>query len=335
MKNKASHTINKLAAGITGLLGLGGTKVTAIDPKMAADNDGSVVENLEYLLTQMNFVQFYVDSTSSSSENLSNGTSTSKLQGIFDSANDVMSEFAFIANSGGIDQTQFTELTGGAADALGSMLNDSNSYVGGMIGRLLGSAGNVIRGNTMIFPEIYQSSEYSKSYDLTIDLRSPYGNKMSFYLNILVPLFHLMCLALPKQETANTYGAPFIVKAYYPGIFSCNLGIVESLSINRAPNSDWSVDGYPMEIRVQLQIKDLYSDLTMTPAGSALLFLANSSLIEFIATNCGVNLITPQLSNRVKYVTAIVASSAKNAKKNVENAVVDSFESLIASFTRV
>ena len=144
-----------------------------------------------------------------------------------------------------------------------------------------------------------------------------------------------MCLALPKQETANTYGAPFIVKAYYPGIFSCNLGIVESLSINRAPNSDWSVDGYPMEIRVQLQIKDLYSDLTMTPAGSALLFLANSSLIEFIATNCGVNLITPQLSNRVKYVTAIVSSSAKNAKKNVENAVVDSFESMIASFTRV
>ena len=335
LKNKASNTINKLAAGITGFLGLGGTKVTAIDQKMAADNDGSVVENLEYLLTQMNFVQFYVDSTSSSSENLSNGTSTSKLQGIFDSANDVMSEFAFIANSGGIDQTQFTELTGGAADALGSMLNDSNSYAGGMIGRLLGSAGNVIRGNTMIFPEIYQSSEYSKSYDLTIDLRSPYGNKMSFYLNILVPLFHLMCLALPKQETANTYGAPFIVKAYYPGIFSCNLGIVESLSINRAPNSDWSVDGYPMEIRVQLQIKDLYSDLTMTPAGSALLFLANSSLIEFIATNCGVNLITPQLSNRVKYVTAIVASSAKNAKKNVENAVVDSFESLIASFTRV
>lgn len=334
-KNKVSNTINKLAAGITSFLGLGGTKITAIDQKMAADNDGSVVENLEYLLTQMNFVQFYVDSTSSSSENSSNRTSTSKLQGIFDSANDVMKEFAFIANSGGIDQTQFTELTGGAAGALGSMLNDSNSYVGGMIGRLLGSAGNVIRGNTMIFPEIYQSSEYSKTYDLTVDLRSPYGNKMSFYINILVPLFHLMCLALPKQETANTYGAPFIVKAYYPGVFSCNLGIVESLSISRSPNSDWSVDGYPMEIRVQLQIKDLYSDLTMTPAGSALLFLANSSLIEFIATNCGVNMITPQLSNRVKYVTAIVASSAKNAKKNVENAVVDSFESMIASFTRV
>lgn len=335
LKNKASNTINKLAAGITSFLGLGGTKITAIDQKMAADNDGSVVENLEYLLTQMNFVQFYVDSTSSSSESAGNRSSSSKLQGIFDSANDVMKEFAFIANSGGIDQTQFTELTGGAAGALGAMLNDSNSYVGGMIGRLLGSAGNVIRGNTMIFPEIYQSSEYTKSYDLTIDLRSPYGNKMSFYINILVPLFHLMCLALPKQETANTYGAPFIVKAYYPGIFSCNLGIVESLSISRAPNSDWSVDGYPMEIRVQLQIKDLYSDLTMTPAGSALLFLANSSLIEFIATNCGVNLITPQLSNRVKYVTAIVASSAKNAKKNVENAVVDSFESMIASFTRV
>ena len=335
LKNKATNTVKKISAGITSFLGLGGTEITAIDQTMDTDSDKSVVENLEYLLTQMNFVQFYVDASSSSSENATNNTTTSKLQGIFDSANDVMKEFAFIANSGGIDNTQFTELTGGATAALGSMLNDSNSYVGGLIGRLLGSAGNVIRGNTMIFPEIYQSSNYSKTYDLTVDLRSPYGNKMSFYINILVPLFHLMCLALPKQETANTYGAPFIVKAYYPGVFSCNLGIVESLSISRAPNSDWSVDGYPMEIRVGLQIKDLYSDLTMTPAGSALLFLANSSLIEFIATNCGVNLITPQLSNRVKYVTAIVASSAKNAKKNVENAVVDSFESMIASFTRV
>lgn len=335
LKNKATNTVKKISAGITNLLGLGGTQITAIDQTMDTDSDKSVVENLEYLLTQMNFVQFYIDPSSSSSENAGNETTSSKLQGIFDSANDVMKEFAFIANSGGIDQTQFTELTGGATAALGSMLNDSNSYVGGLIGRLLGSAGNVIRGNTMIFPEIYQRSNYTKTYDLTIDLRSPYGNKMSFYINILVPLFHLMCLALPKQETANTYGAPFIVKAYYPGVFSCNLGIVESLSISRAPNQDWSVDGYPMEIRVNLQIKDLYSDLTMTPAGSALLFLANSSLIEFIATNCGVNLITPQLSNRVKYVTAIVASSAKNAKKNVENAVVDSFESMIASFTRV
>ena len=335
LKNKATNTVKKISAGITSFLGLGGTEITAINQTMDTDSDKSVVENLEYLLTQMNFVQFYVDPSSTSSENAANNTTTSKLQGIFDSANDVMKEFAFIANSGGIDNTQFTELTGGATAALGSMLNDSNSYVGGLIGRLLGSAGNVIRGNTMIFPEIYQSSNYTKTYDLTVDLRSPYGNKMSFYINILVPLFHLMCLALPKQETANTYGSPFIVKAYYPGVFSCNLGIVESLSISRAPNQEWSVDGYPMEIRVNLQIKDLYSDLTMTPAGSALLFLANSSLIEFIATNCGVNLITPQLSNRVKYVTAVVASSAKNAKKNVENAVVDSFESMIASFTRV
>lgn len=334
-KNLWNNTITKIASGVRSMLGMNSTTVNAFNQKMDDNDESTIVQKLEYVLTQMNFVQFYVDSSSSSSESNTNQTSSSKLEGMFDSANDVMKEFAFIANSGGIDNTQFEEMAGGATGALSGMLNDSNSYVGGMIGRLLGSAGNVIRGNTMIFPEIYQKSTYSKTYDITVDLRTPYGNKLSFYLNILVPLFHLMCLALPKQETANTYGSPFIVKAYYPGIFSCNLGIVQSLSITRAPNSDWSVDGYPMEIRVSLSIVDLYSDLTMTPAGSTILFLANSSLIEFIATNCGVNLITPQLSNRVKYVTAILESTAKNAKKNVENAVLDSFESKIASLTRV
>ena len=89
-----------------------------------------------------------------------------------------------------------------------------------------------------------------------------------------------------------------------------------------------------MEIKVSLSIEDLYSDLTMTPAGSTLLFLANSSLIEFIATNCGISLITPQLSNRVKYVTAVIESATKNAKANVANAVFNSLESQISSFTR-
>ena len=333
-KNLVGKTISKISAGLKSITGGGSTKVNALDKKMEPDKEEGILANVEYLLTQMHFVQFYIDTSSSSTENNTNQTSSSKLEGMFDSANDVLKEFAFIANSGGLTQTEMQEYTSGAMGALSGMLNDSNSYVGGVIGRLLGSAGNVIRGNTMIFPKIYQKSEYSKTYNITVDLRSPYGNKLSFYLNILVPLFHLICLALPKQETANTYGAPFLIKAYYPGVFSCNLGIVQNLSIERAPNSDWSVDGYPMEIKVSMSIDDLYSDLTMTPAGSTLLFLANSSLIEFIATNCGISLITPQLSNRVKYVTAIIESATKNAKTNVANAVFNSLESKISSFTR-
>ena len=206
--------------------------------------------------------------------------------------------------------------------------------MGGILSRILSAGSNVIKGDNMIFPEIYQSSKYSKSYSVSIDLRCPYGNKLAYYINVLVPLFHLICLTVPKQTTANTYGSPFLVRAYYPGVFSCNMGIVESLVIDKNSTSDaWTIDGFPAEIKVTLNIVDLYSDLTITPAGldSFMLFISNSSLIEYIATNCGINLATPQLAKRVANMVAVLQSGFNQVKEDVAIDIFGSLEQLITS----
>lgn len=308
-------------------------KIVAFDKK----GDQDVIDSLESILTQLNFVQFYVDSSSGVNESNTNTTANSKLEGIFDSGSELIKEVGFIANSGGIDATALQASLDKGADAMNEKLfAKSNGAMGGVLSRLLSSTSNIIKGDNMIFPKIYQDSAYTKSYSISIDLRAPQGNRLSYFLNILVPLFHLLALSIPKQTTANTYGSPFLIKAYYPGVFSCNLGIVESITIDKnSSGGGWTVDGYPNEVKVTLNIIDLYSDLNITPPGDIVLFLANSSLIEYLATNCGVNLVTPQLKNRVAYMTTVIKQAFANIPDTVSSNIWSGVENWIASITGV
>lgn len=317
-----------------GLVGDTGT-VTAFNEVVPQD----MLEDLENVLTQLNYVSFYVDASSSSSESADNTTAQSRIAAAFESGQELFKEIAFVANSAGIDAQEFQDYVGGAADALNeTLLGNREGAIGGILSRVLSAGSNVIKGDNMIFPEIYQSSKYSKSYNVTISLQSPYGNKIAYFINVLVPLFHLICLVIPKQSTANTYGSPFLVKAYYPGVFSCNLGIVSSIQIDKSSTGDgWTVDGFPAEIKVTLTITDLYSDLTMSGPGedSFILFLANSSLIEYIATNCGIDLVSPQLTNRVKNVLAVVSNIPQQIEDTVTIEVLNGLENIISTLTGV
>lgn len=323
------------------MLGVGKTPSKKSTVKAFEDNDDdkTLTEAMEEMLTQMNFVQFYVDASSGLSESAENGTTSSQLEGIFNAAEDMTKEIAFIGNSGGLSDNDFTNAVKEGADAMNEKIASTfNGTIGGIIQRLSSNVTNVIKGEKMIFPEIYQNSKYTKSYSITIDLRAPYGNKYSYFMNVLVPLFHLIALTVPKQSTANTYGSPFLVKAYYPGVFACNLGIVKSIQIDKNPSGDaWTIDGFPNEMKVTLNIDDLYSDLTISPSGDIVKFLANSSLIEYIATNCGVNLTTPQLQNRVKQVTTVVKQSISTMVEDTVNMATrrEKFENWVASIVGV
>ena len=112
----------------------------------------------------------------------------------------------------------------------------------------------------------------------------PYGNRLAYYLDICVPLMHLLALGIPRQSSANTYSSPFLVKAYVEGVFTCNMGLVTNMTITRGANdSSMTIDGLPTEVDVNITLQDLYCELTMTPQSSPLLFINNTSLIEYLA----------------------------------------------------
>ena len=295
---------------------------------------------LDAMLVNSAFVQFYVDPNLGGSEEGTNGTSNSMLKSGFDSMSSKAKEWGFILDSGGAAAT-LEELTKYETDAT-TTLKDAISSMGNgdslttFMSRLIDTGGKVIRGENMIIPKIWDSSEFRRSYNIVIHLKAPYGNRYSYYMDVLVPLFHLLALALPKQATANSYGAPFLVKCFCDGLFTCNLGIVSSISIDKTVSeSSWTVDGFPSEIDVRLTIEDLYSDLTITPTNQPRLFMKNSSLIEYLATTCGLNLTQPQLNQKLRVDINVLLNSFGDIEENVKSEIYHNIGRVVAPWVSI
>ena len=297
------------------------------------DTEG-LLDTLDSLLANMNFVQFYIDpSASSFNDSNSNSTSSSKLEGLFDKGSDMLKELAFIANAGGVDAASLQEFGDKSLDALTDNILKGNSGVTAFMQRITSGLSTVVKGENMIIPEIYQRSDYTKSYSITIRLVSPCNDKLSYYINVFVPLMHLLALAIPKQGTANTYAAPFIIKGYLPGVFSCNLGIIESLAIDKSNTT--TVDGLATEVKVTINIKDLYSDLMMTPSNKPLLLLSNTSLIDYIAVNCGLDLVMPQMSKKLDYIMNAVKTAFTDIPDNLVSQMTEKIDNVVSAWTHL
>lgn len=296
--------------------------------------------NIESLTTSFQYVQFYVDPDSlTPGDSMSNMSSESQMKGLFDSGQSVMKDIAFMANSGGYDPAGFQQFADDSISAFSAgiqqILGNNNSIIGsagGAMARIFNLAGDVVKGNNVVIPNIYNSSDYSRSMQLTVHLRSPYGTKLGYYMNIYVPMMHLLALTLPKQASANTYGSPFLIKAFVEGMWTCNLGLVRSISINKNPES-LSADGLPMEVDITLDIEDLYSDLSMTPANSPFRFIHNTSLVEFLATNCGMSLTKPNFTTKVQFMIDSVLNQFTDIDETAYNWIKDEYYKLINRFT--
>ena len=294
----------------------------------------TVLEYAETLLSNFNFVQFYIDPNSADTESLTNNCGDSMLKSIFDNGSNMFKEMGFILNSGGIGtannetMAKLQDFTSGAMQSLSDHL--SGNALTGVLGRVLSLSGNVVRGDNVIFPEVYQNSDYSKSYSVTVHLKSPYGNKLAYYLDICVPLMHLLALGIPRQSSANTYSSPFLVKAYVEGVFTCNMGLVTNMTITRGANdSSMTIDGLPTEVDVNFTLQDLYCELTMTPQSSPLLFINNTSLIEYLSVTCGISLITPNLTRKMEMIVSSFENAIFDIPKNVVSGATETLQNWV------
>ena len=280
------------------------------------------------------YVQFYVDPDASGNESMSNEVSESKIKGMLETGQDVLKELQFVTGSlGAEDIMEGVEgFVTGSLDALAGAIGASTS-VGKALQRIMSTTSNIIKGENIIMPDIYQRSNYEKQYTFTVHLKAPYGNKLGFYLDCYVPLCHLLALGLPKQTTANTYGSPFIVKAYISGVFSCNLGMVTSISINKNINDTFvNVNGVPSEMDVSVTIADLYSDLCMSKVSSPLLFMSNTSLVHYIATTCGIDIIRPAINEKLKMFVQTILNTPADIVETIEDEVEDKIADVVSSF---
>lgn len=297
----------------------------------------NVLKNI--LMGELNYVQFYVDPGTSFQESNTNQTSQSMLAGYANQAQTMAKEIRFIGAASGVESALKSNpitntimgATGATAGAIGNM---ANFITGGLIGknRIINATKTMVGGGNIILPDIYQASDYSKSYNLTVKLISPYGDPLSYYLHILVPLFHLMAFSLPRQVSANGYGHPFLVKLSSKGWFNCEMGMVDNISIEKVPGT-FTVNGLPTEIQVQISVRDLYSDLMITPSTRPDLFFENRGLTNWLAVTSGVDVTIPSFQERwFNIVRFLLVGSIQDIPSNLYKDITQSIRNVVGLF---
>lgn len=278
-------------------------------------------------------VAFYIDGKASSfSDGISNELGDSLFASMMDKGSDFAKEMSFLFGSGysddAIKETSKQNYQN-AVEKVVKKLTSKDSYASKLVTRISDHADTLINGGNIAFPLLWKDSKYSKSYNIEIKLVSPYADAESFYLYILVPIFHLIALSYPRQLGANGYLNPPLIRAFCKGFFTCTLGMITSLDIKRASQEGWSEEGFPTEVDVTMSIADLYENLTITPTGDSA-FFHNTEFLDMIAMWCGVNMNKPELKRKLLLWTAYIKSNVKDIpnildefSENISNKIRD------------
>ena len=273
----------------------------------------------DFTIGQRAYVNFYIDPNSSVNESMSNTTQKSQLEGAFDSVEGIVKEGNMLLNS---VSTAGDEIAGFFTTAGDAILDLANAATLGIFKNMLQLGGKeVLHGANLIFPEIWMESEYTKSFNIQINLSSPYGDRESIYLNIFVPMLHALALALPRQSSANSFSSPFLIRGYVPGWFSIDMGIVESISIDKGPEQTWTVEGFPTQVKITLQIKDLYSQLMLPPKTG--MFFTNQGMMDYLGSLCGIDMTASQVLLKTKVMVALLKNSVTDIPNKIYRNIVD------------
>lgn len=309
-------------------IGFGGV----IDSKDLSEREQSVAHD--------NYMQFYVDAgASTGSQSLSNNTQPSMFKTALDQGSQGMRDLAFLAGAGGLDTSGLTSLGESAMNAINTIITGGDgvpdSGPGAVLSRLLSTGKNVMKGENIMMPDIWAGSSNSKSYTLNLNFKAAYGNRITNYVEVIVPTLVCMALAYPRGTSANSYGSPPLVKVYKRGEFTCGMGMVTSIEISNENEDGFSIDNTPMEVRVSLGITDLYSDMALTPPGDPLLFVSNSSLVDFLATTCGLDLMQPQLEKKVRSMWNMTVTNFKDIPSTAFGKVAEALDWAVSSWARL
>lgn len=273
------------------------------------------------------FVSFYVDSDSTAGEDFSNTTTQSMLAGTLNKSSELGREIRFLLGEHGKLEGLVNVNT--INEALEQITNLTSGVMGenNIVTQLSKEFAVIATGGKLIFPELWDDSSYTKDFDCKIKLRCPCPNKLAWYLDICVPLNHLLAFTLPRTPhgsdiagqlltsdiTANGYFSPFLVRGFYKGISSVDMGIVTGLRIDKGKEGSWTMDTLPTEVDVSLTIKDLYSTMSMSSYEHPFELMNNTQFLSYLAFNCGIAINQPDI---VKSATLYGSISNSNLKNN-------------------
>lgn len=291
------------------------------------DNSGSTNSDIfgheglfKFLGPYAGAIPFYIEAETSITDSFSNSTSSPSIADTINGLSDQARELNFLmgtassAVGGALDNFVTTD---GLNDNLEAVTEQIQKMMPGnnILANLTNHVSTLLSGGKMIFPEIWNDSSFSRSYDIKIKIPIPSGDKLSIYLYGLVAVFHCMGLVLPRQSASQAYYSPFLVRACYKGIFNVDMGIVDSMSFTKGSDGEWTDDGLPTVIEISMGIKDLYNGMFMSKQEIAgdMSILSNITELDYIANMCGININEPDVRRTVEmYLSLGFVSNIKD-----------------------
>lgn len=233
------------------------------------------------------FVTFRVNHTGTINESFSNSVGESEISAKINGMSSAARSTNFSLAEGNISGMLGTvidgvkEITAGVADTLG-------------VSGLVALAG----GAFVDIPKHWQSSTAQLPRSTyTINLVSPYGNRMSRFLHMDIPLAMLLAAALPISTGKQSFTSPFLCEIYDQGRCQTRLGMIDSLSITRGTgNMGFNNNGQCMAMDVSFSVVDMSSIMhmpimegfTLNPATA--LFDEDTVFSDYMASLAGLGL---------------------------------------------
>jgi len=335
--------LNQMISNIAGYMGLGDESVNLTGKGEAKRvplrnmnwANLTTKETTNNIFSAAESIAFFVDGLNSIDTSFSNDTRPSSLAGTVNNYSDMANEVSFLVGEDSF-AAKATEFGAGVGEGIGDI---ASSLLGGITGGLLDSlmdkgTETILHGGKIIFPEIWSDSEHSESYSFTVKLRSPDNDSLSILLNVIVPYCKILAMTMAKtiDGNPNGYKSPFLVKAYCKGLFSIDMGIIDSLQVTKGAECMWNDDGLPTQIDMNFSIKNLYNNLAMTGSDQGVKeLIANTAYMDFLANMAGCNVMQENYKLEGQVVNGLYNVTNRLSLTNNVNKVYNTISNKISN----